>query len=150
MPVPQTANQRRRLYYDKRYYMALVQGHMNKIRDEIGDLKSKTSRQKPTSAALAGDREAAKEGARVYEAAQKELGVLNIALEMHLSKIGPEETVSETAEVNKKNSAMLEELNKLYQQKNRCEESKKKLLEDIKLVVSYPARLLKFIKVFSS
>lgn len=110
----------------------MIQSHMNKIREEIANLTSRAAKYKPTSGSLHDDRNIAKEGARVYANHQQQLSVLNIALEMHLSRINNEQAVSETAAVNMKNTAMTEELDLLFMQKTRCEESKNKVEEEIK------------------
>lgn len=122
------------MYYDKRYYSTAVQSHMNKIREEIANLNSKTAKNKPASASLNEDRRMAKEEAKVYAKYQQQLSVLNIALEMHLSRIGNDQAVLETAEINKKNTSMMEELDRLFFQKTRCEETKNALEEEMKQV----------------
>lgn len=111
--------------------MMTIQSRMNKIRDEIINLKSNTAKQKPTSASLQNDRKIAKEEASNYAQYQQQLSVLNIALEMHLSRINSEQAVMETAAVNKKNVAVVEELERMYIQKTTREEMKEKLQNEI-------------------
>lgn len=108
-----------------------IQSQMNKIRDEIVNLKTNTVKQKPTSASLQNDRKTAKEEASNYAKYQQQLSVLNIALEMHLSRISSEQAVAETATVNKKNATVVEELEKMYIQKTTREEIKAKLENEI-------------------
>lgn len=134
MPLPPSSHIQKRTYYDKRYYTTMVQSHMNKIREEIASLSSRAAKYKPTSGSLHDDRRTAKEGARIYANYQQQLSVLNIALEMHLSRINNDQAVSETAAINMKNSSMIEELDMLFMQKTRCEESKNKVEEEIKQV----------------
>lgn len=135
MPVPPSSHFRKRTYYDMRYYTMAIQSHMNKIREEIANLTSRTSKHKPASATLSGDRKMAQEEAKVYAKYQQQLSALNIALEMHLSRISNEQAVSETAEINKKNAAMTEELDRRFLQKSRCEEIKNLLEEELKQVI---------------
>lgn len=131
MPTPSFGHFQRRVYFDKRYYMTTIQSHMNSIRDEIINLKNNTAKQKPTSATLHNDRKAAKEEAANYAQYQQQLSVLNIALEMHLSRISPEQAIAETAAANKNNAAVVEELERMFIQKSTREEIKAKLEKDI-------------------
>lgn len=112
--------------------MMTIQSHMNKIREEIMHLKTTTTKQKPTSASLQNDRLTAKVEAANYAQYQQQLSVLNIALEMHLSKISTEETIAETAAVNKKNAKVVEELERMFIQKTTREEMKAKLEKELK------------------
>lgn len=134
MPLPPSSHIQKRVYYDKRYYTMTVQSHMNKIREEISNLSSRAAKYKPTSASLKDDRNTAKEEAKVYAKHQQQLSVLNIALEMHLSRITNEQAVSQTAAINMKNTSMTEELDRLFVQKTKSEETKNQLQEEIKQV----------------
>lgn len=134
MPLPPSSHIQKRTYYDKRYYTMMIQSHMNKIREEVANLSSRSAKHKPTSGSLHDDRNTAKEGAKVYAKHQQQLSILNIALEMHLSRINNEQAVSETAAINMKNTSMTEELDLLFIQKTKCEETKTKLEEEIKQV----------------
>lgn len=111
--------------------MTTIQSHMNRIKDEIINLKSSTAKQKPTSASLQNDRKTAKDEAANYAQFQKQLNVLNIALEMHLSKISSEQAIAETAATNKNNTAIVEELERMFIQKTTREEMKVKLEKEI-------------------
>lgn len=95
------------------------------------NLKTHTAKQKPTSATLQNDRKTAKEEATTYAQFQQQLGILNIALEMHLSRISSEQAVAETAAVNKRNASVVEELERMYIQKTTREEMKANLEKEI-------------------
>lgn len=103
----------------------------------MANLKSRTAKNKPASATLSGDRKVAQEEAKVYAKYQQQLSALNIALEMHLSRISNEQAVSETAEINKKNAGLAEELDILFLKKTRCEEILHSLEEDLKQVILF-------------
>lgn len=95
------------------------------------NLKTTTAKQKPTSASLQNDRKMAKEEAANYAQYQQQLSVFNIALEMHLSRISSEQAIAETAATNKKNAALVEELERMFIQKTTREEIKGKLEKEI-------------------
>lgn len=111
--------------------MMTIQSQMNKIREEILNLKTITAKRKPTSASLQNDRKIAKEEAANYAQYQQQLSILNIALEMHLSRISSEDTIAETAAVNKKNASVVEELERMFIQKTTREEIKTKLENEV-------------------
>lgn len=120
-----------RIYKDKRYYMSLMQSHMNSIREELANLRKVTADHRTTSLNRLEARKTAEVSARNYAECQEILSVYNVVLEIQNSQDKIDKLAFETTTLKERNKHVLNELDVLVNYKVRREEKVVALKKDM-------------------
>lgn len=115
----------------KRYYITKISAQMMKIRDEIHKILRTISNNKIYAGCLANTRVIAKQKAQVYANYEKELNVLNIALEINLNGMSKNEILRDISDMKAKNAALSMELDDLSTRTLRAANLENKMKEQL-------------------
>lgn len=117
-----------RMYKDQRYYQALVQAHMQTIRNEMYDLQKNTSQCRSASSALFDMKRVAKDQANIFKESREKLSDVNVIVEVYSTSPDRGQKLSfKASTIKEKNKQLNNEFAEIYQRDKTDEELYKSL-----------------------
>lgn len=132
---------------EKRYYVNKIRGHMVKIHNEIENLRKSSAENKRSTFWLEEDKVKAKRKAKVYCDLENELTLLNIVLQMNLTRYGYEKVLTDILALKRSNENVLEKLEEFFEFKQHLEELSNNLKRELEQKKASPEKCPMIIEV---